>query len=136
MRIVKKTTYKKNLVPLGLIQYLLTFLVLFLFGIGLMPGYYGDIYYIIATLLLFQILVSIVRFRVLNVVFQVVIFILAFIALVPVLGWFIRLLCFMLVLLDFGFLKFYNIEKHIVIKKYNNEKQKPKDAKDAQFKEK
>ncbi|MCA9486027.1 hypothetical protein H6501_02765 [Candidatus Woesearchaeota archaeon] len=144
MKIEKTVKVQRRMKPLNILQYFIGAVILFLFLYGLIPGKYDDIFLYMLGAVTVQILLSLLRLRILNVVIELIILIFAIISGIPVLGYLFRLGGLILALLDLASFKSYVIYKTIKVRafsspwgKRNSEKKKvPTAAKDAEYKEK
>jgi hypothetical protein len=148
--------HKTNL--LNSIQNILSLIIIFLILIGLIPFLYNDIYQNVILLLTIQILISLLRVRLINIFFEIIIIIFLSIAALPlfisikiiaiplaIVLYIFKIFALIIAMLDLSAQRGTYVYKNINIKKQEN-KQKPKikkakkyssnNIKDAQFKEK
>jgi predicted membrane protein len=126
------------------IQYLLGVLITLLFALGLIPFTYGDIFGILAGLIIVQFAISLVRFRLLNISLLIVLFILSLLSLIPFVGYIFRFFAILIAILDFASYKHakvyhrfeqIRVEKTSFKKKTSKKTKEKAEAKDASFKE-
>ncbi len=136
MYVEKKVERKRKVVFLGIIQYMLAFLI----GILFLYGFFEPIssyFYILTFVLLIQFIISLLRLRIFNILFEVILFIMVLLAFIPVLGLIFLLAGFLISMFDlmtFGLMKSY---RSVTIKKFHNKpKNKRKDYVDVDFEEK
>ncbi len=151
----KDIDYKINI--LNSIQNLLSIVITFLILIGLIPFLYNDIYQSVVLLLTIQLLISLLRFRLINLFFEIMIIIFLSVAALPlfisikiiaiplaILLYIFKIFALIIALLDMSAQKGTYVYKNINIKKQEN-KQNPKinkakkyssnNIKDAEFEE-
>lgn len=145
MKVEKTIKYKKRISTFDWIQYFLSAIITISFVIGLIPTYYLQVGPIILGSLVLQLLLSIARLRLLNVILELFIIILAIISFIPILGYIFRIIGIFAGLLEMASFKHYTVYKQIEIRTFNNrsknKKQKKirtenKNIKEADFKEK
>jgi len=140
MRIEKTTRFFKKMKILDRIQYFIGVFIGILFVLGLIPFTFDKLYVLIKGLIIIQIIISLVRLRILNVILEIFILGLAFLSLIPLLGYLFRIVGLIMSILDFSSFKNYKIFKKVEIKKYYPNKYKNKlkstNFKEAEFKEK
>lgn len=143
---------KENKNIFDTIQYLISIAISILFVIGLISTKFQEYFQITIGLIILQILLSILRIRLINIIIQLPILIFALIGYIPYLGYFFRFLGFLVSLLDMSTFKSQTINNKVNIiytnsrakKSRENQKSKQKlysknfenNVKDAQFKEK
>lgn len=146
MRIERKIKYSKKLSIWDSVQYILGLIVVLCFAIGLIPFTYNQVISVAVGLLVIQIIISLVRLRLLNVLLEVILLILSIVSIVPILGYVTRILGILAGLVDMTTFKNYKMYKNIEVRTFssgskrssNNKKKirrKP-EAKDAEFVEK
>ncbi len=149
MRVERKVTYKKRLGVLDSAQYLIAIIIAICFGIGLIPFYYDEVFVVLISLIIVQIIISFVRLRLLNVIIEVFLLIISIIAIIPFIGYLFRIIGLLASLLEMLSFKNYIMYKNIEIRtfktdfskkesKSNNKKIQKKSikAQDAEFSEK
>ncbi len=87
------------------IQYFLSSIMAISFGIGLFPFMYKKVLPVIAVCLGVQVLISIFRGRLLNVFFEIFLVGLAAISIIPILGFFTRLIAVLFCILEMAAFK-------------------------------
>ncbi|NCC70790.1 hypothetical protein EOM09_04360 [bacterium] len=125
---------------LASIQYVLSVFIVVAFILSLIPNFYDRIYIYLLILVLVQIILSVIRFKLLNVFFEIFLLALIIVGLIPYLGWLFRFLGVFISLIDMLLLKESKFYKMIEIRTIKRIK-KPKfnnssNVKDANFKEK
>jgi signal transduction histidine kinase len=92
------------------LQYFITIIIIVLFFVSLIPFIYDNSFFSnISILILLQLLISIFRARILNVVIGVIILILSFLSLIPLLG-----ILFKIITIGILFYESYLFSKHSV----------------------
>ncbi|MCA9495904.1 MAG: hypothetical protein KC589_03095 [Nanoarchaeota archaeon] len=145
MKIEKTIKYQKRISIFDWIQYFISGIITICFVIGLIPGYYNKIATLLIAFIVVQILISILRLRLLNMILELFILLISIISLVPFLGWFFRFLGIITGILEMASFKNYKLYKQVEIKtfKRKNPNKAPikkrihdKPIKDADYKEK
>ena len=116
----RRVLYKRGFSFLGTLQYVLGFVIVLTFGIGLIPGYYHEVVWFGIGALVAQILISIFRFRLLNIFLEFFLLLLMLIGIIPYLGYFFRFLGFFFALLDLTSFKSSKLYKQIEIRTFSN----------------
>ena len=134
MRIEKTIQYKRRMGFLDNIQYFLALIIALLFLLGFIPLTYTGFYIIILFAIALQILLSIARLRIINVILELILLFLSVVSLIPLLGYFFRFLGIIATLLDMASFKNYRLYKTIEIKTFKPGKNKPKQKKPSKIK--
>ncbi len=121
MRRVEKTIrYKKKFSLLDTLQYTLAIIITICFGIGLIPTYYFQISIVLIGCIIVQLILSLLRLRLLNVILEIIILILAILGIIPVLGYLFRFIGLFGALLEMASFKNYKMYKQIEIRTFDN----------------
>lgn len=143
MRVHKIVVNKEKLNFLNIFQYTLSVVILFLFLFGLVPFSYYLVFYFLSILIIVQLIISLLRFRLLNILIELLILGLAILSLIPLLGYGFRFLAIFFLIFEFFSFKnnsiYYqsNIRVGISNKsKKASKKKENKNVKDASFSEK
>ncbi len=145
-----KTNYKNEFSIFDRIQYFISIAIPILFFLGLIPTYYNNVFNTIIILLSIQLIISLFRFRLLNLFIELILIGLSVISLIPLLGYIFRFLGIIFAILDMAsfkstiiYTKFENMtfktnKQKNQTKKSNKTKSKfeSKNIKDADFEEK
>lgn len=134
------------------IEYINSIIIAILFAIGLIPFTYSKVSSILITLILIQIIISAIRFRLLNVIIELALLILSIISFIPILGFITRFIGIIFAIIESASFKNKIIYEKIEINTINkfktkqnkknnkqNNKEKSKNKEkiyDAEFKEK
>lgn len=126
------------------IQYIISIAISVLFLIGLISKNFQENFQITAGLIIFQLLISIIRIRLINVIFEIPILVLALIGYIPYFGYLFRFFGFVLSVLDMSTFKSTTIHNKVNVIYKNNVKKPQKkkskpiqgNVKDAEFEEK
>lgn len=123
--IKKKTvTFEKKFDFLSSIQYFISIFIAILFGFGLIPFQYNNIFEGILILIVIQIFLSLIRLRLLNVFLELILLLLAVISFVPFLGYVFRFIGMLFTILDMSTFKSAKIYKKVKIMTFDNFKSK------------
>lgn len=133
------------------IQYFISSAMGICFGIGLIPTFFDDVYKVIVALLIVQIIISIIRGRLLNIFLEIFLVGLAGLSLIPLLGYVARFLGIIFCILEMASFKNGFLYQQMDMRTFNSKSgfksKKPKSKKpqvkkpkvkfeDANFKEK
>lgn len=137
----KETITTKTSNPLNTLQYIFSVVIAIIFGIGVFSTKYQELFPVILTFALIQLLITMLRFRILNLVIELFVLIFIILAWVPIIGWPFRLIGLIVVLIEMSVFKNITIQKKIQTIYFNNSKSKKKKKTkttftDAEFKEK
>lgn len=154
MRVEKTTKYKKKLSFFDYVQYFISMLISISFLLGLIPFFYDNVFRLAITLIMVQIIISLFRLRIFNILIELFLLFLSVISLVPVFGYIFRFLGFLVGILEMTSFKNYKLYKKIEVRNFypsgfNSKNNSQKDTKselkksknkvkfqDAKFKEK
>lgn len=113
------TTYRDDV--LGTVQYIIGLVIAIIFGLSLVPFSYGDMFYLVLGIIVVQMIISLIRFRILNFMLETIILIFAIIGIVPFLiGYIFRLLVIPITIIDMATFKSTTIYKKVEIITANN----------------
>lgn len=143
MRVESTTRYYRKIDFLDTFQYIISIVIAVTFAAGLIPGLYGEVFIFTIAAIVIQILFSLIRLRLLNVILELFLLLFAVIGFIPVLGWIFRLVGFFGAILDMATFKSSHIYKKVQVKTFKPRPSKKKPAKktvkkfkEAEFKEK
>lgn len=138
----KTTTYYKKISIIDRIQYMISAIIAITFALGLVPGIYAEVFIFTIGAIVIQIVISLTRLRILNVLLELFLLLFSIIAIVPFLGWLFRLIGMLGSILDMATFKNYSIYKKVEVNTFKSKKRPSKKKKinnkfkDAQFEEK
>lgn len=144
-----KINYSQKFDFLDKIQYFLSISIPILFTIGLIPTLFDNVFPTLVTIIIIQILISLLRFRLLNITIELILIGLSVLSLIPLLGYLFRFTGIILAILDLATFKSIVIYSKFENTAFKNTKKNPKpkkefkkskfnnsNVKDADFKEK
>ncbi len=119
---MQKTIKKTNLnfSFLNSLQFVLAFIITVLYGISLWQPYFYDNVSYLALAIVVQLIFSIVRFRIANILFEVILLILILPSLIPILGVITILFGFIISLIEIATFKHGTIYKTVEFRTFNN----------------
>ena len=100
-----KTKYSQEFSILDRIQYFISITIPILFCFGLIPTYYDNVFNTLIILLSVQLIISLLRFRLLNLFIELILIGLSVISLIPLLGYIFRFLGIIFAILDMSSFK-------------------------------
>lgn len=138
----KETTYALESGLINMIQYVISLCCAILFGLGFIPYYYDDVAKYLIAALVVNFLISLIRFRILNVFIQIFLIGLSVLSFIPLAGYLFRILGLIFSIVDMS--TFKNVEIYKKVKVFTikdtfdkKESKKKKDkVVDVDFKEK
>ena len=142
MRVEKTTKFKKRISFMDHIQYFIGLFISILFLVGFIPFSFDNLFKLIIGLIIIQVIISLLRLRIFNILLELILLGLAIFSLIPVLGYFFRFLGFIVGILEMTSFKNYKLYKKVEITRFYPKKFKKKQIKnkvkfkDAEFKEK
>lgn len=111
---------KKNNKIMDNVQYFISSAMGICFGIGLIPTFFDEVYRVIVVLLIVQILISIIRGRLLNIFLEIFLVGLAGLSLIPLLGYVARFLGIIFCILEMASFKNGLLYQQMDMKAFNS----------------
>ncbi len=148
MKVKRTVTYRRKIGFLDTVQYIIGIAIAVLFGVGLIPGYFGYVFPILVFVIIVQAVISLVRLRILNLFIELFMLVFAIIGIIPYFGYLFRFIGVLAAIIDLTSFKNYQLYKHIEIRTFkghpnkgsthpkNEKKIRDKNVVDAEFKEK
>jgi hypothetical protein len=127
--VIKKKIIKreKEISFLNSIQYIISIIIALLFILGLIPYTFKELFPILISLIIIQFFISIIRLRILNIFLELILILLSIFSIIPILGYFFRILGFLTAIIEIITFKnsiYYKKIEIITINKFSNKKQK------------
>lgn len=144
MKVERSVKFVRKSSFVNKVQYFIGMIIAILFALGFIPFFYLDVFPFLIVALAIQLVISILRLRIINVILICIMIVLSVASLIPIVGYLFRFLGFLTGLLDMASYKstfvYKRIEKVRIDKGFGAEKsqrrKEKKDYKDAQFEEK